>query len=197
MFFVIEDIHQSLFFVIDATEAQVDSSVSLKDVIGTGHRLDVICRDLVAAFWWGDRLVRNVIVFVTFKHQPVLKVDGTQLLEPLVPRTELGFARLLKEIYVNDAHIPGICKINQTIAEIIRDLQKTGIEVWWLEEGGQDLREVSLRPQIPMAYIIGDHRGVSKEFTAEFAGTLPRLSLSPKSYLGSTCIQIILGRQVF
>jgi tRNA pseudouridine-54 N-methylase len=188
---------RSLFFVIDATEAQVDSSVSLKDVIGTGHRLDVICRDLVAAFWWGSRLERNMTVFVAFKHQPTLQVDGLELLEPLVPKTELGFARLLKEIYVNDAHIPGISKINQTIVEIIRDLQKKGVQVWWLEEGGQDLREVSLRPQIPMVYILGDHRGVSEEFTAQFGETLPRLSLSPRSYLGSTCIQIILGRQDF
>ncbi len=186
-----------LIFVIDATEAKVDSALSLKDVIGTGHRLDVICRELVAAFWWGTRLQRNVTVFVAFKQQPALQVDGTELLEPLLPKTELGFARLLKEIYVNNAQFPGFNLIQKTIGGIIDDLQKKGVHIWWLEEGGQDLKSLPITIRTREAYILGDHKGMSEEFTVQFGTSLPRLSLGPKSYLGSTCIQMILGRQYF
>ncbi len=188
---------KQLYFVIDATVATVDPSLSLKDVIGTGHRLDVICRELVAAFWWGPCLQRHVITFVAFKHQPALHVDGKSLLEPLVPKTELGFARLFKEIYVNNTRFPGFNLINKTIGEIIDDLQKKGVRLWWLEEGGVDIRSVSHVHETEEVFIIGDHKGMSEEFTAQFSNSIPHLSLGSRSYLGSTCIQIILGRQVF
>ncbi len=183
-----------LFFVIDATEATVDPSLSLKDVIGTGHRLDVICRDLVAAFWWGPCLQRNVTTTIAFKHQLAFQVDGKDLIEPLVPRTELGFARLFKEIYVNNARIAGFNLINKTLGEIIDDLQKKGVRLWWLEEGGVDIRSVPHVHETEEAFILGDHKGMSEEFMVQFGNSLPRLSLGPKSYLGSTCIQIILVR---
>ncbi len=186
-----------LIFVIDATEARIDSSLSLKDVIGTGRRLDVICRDLVAAFWWGNRLQLHVNAYVTFKLQPSLEVVGNQLLESLVPRTELGFARMLKEIYVNGTNVPGFHLINKRIGEIIQDLLDKGVQIWWLEEGGQDIHSVSLPRDSDHVFILGDHQGVSDEFICQFGKTLPRLSLNPKSYLGSTCVQLILGRQSF
>ncbi len=195
--FVAATSRASILFVIDATEATVDASLSLKDVIGTGHRLDVICRDLVAAFWWGSSLLRHVTTFIAFKHQPALQVEGNLLPEPIVPKTELGFARLLKEIYVNDASVPGFHLIHKPVGQIVQDLMDNGIHIWWLEEGGQDLKTVSLTSRTNEAFIIGDHNGVSEEFTTRFGESLPRLSIGPKSYLGSNCIQIIVGRENF
>jgi len=183
----------SLHIVIDATEARVDSSLSLKDTIGTGNRLDVICRLLVAAFWWGTHLLRGVTVFIAFRHHPSLLVQGTLLQEPIVPKTELGFARLLKDVYVNGAQVPGFTILDQPIGDFIHGLQEKGVRIWWLEEGGQSLQMTSPKPGIADAFILGDHRGVSDAFITQYANVIPRISLGLKSYLGSSCIQLILG----
>jgi tRNA pseudouridine-54 N-methylase len=91
--------------------------------------------------------------------------------------------------------MPGINFEEITICEEITRLQAQGVAVWWLDEAGSEPEEL-FAASGPIAFVLGDHLGMSEEFLAEFAASLPRLSLGSRSYLGSSCIQLILGLQM-
>ncbi|HMF29914.1 MAG TPA: hypothetical protein VKK79_00760 [Candidatus Lokiarchaeia archaeon] len=184
------------FFVIDATTAQFTPSLSLKDLTVAGKRVDVICRAALAALWWGETLLQHVTFIAAFKHHAALFIEGTSLPASEFPRTELRLAHLLREVFAGRETLVGINFVDKTFGEIIRELLDEGTLVWWLDEEGP-LVENLFAPGQAIAFVLGDHVGMSEEFLAEFATTLPRVSLGPRSYLGSACIQLVLSRQIF
>ncbi len=180
-----------LRFVQLLPEGPADGMFSLKDLPGSGKRIDILCRDLAACFDWGP---------VTWPRQQIQLIAilrDSIVLRFLCPQTlpigETGWASIVS-CSLRGSPPDHVISERKNTRQVIEELLKTDT-VTVLDERGGALIEPHATVCSQNSFIIGDQRGLSgplDELLTEYA--LPRVSLGPKSYLSSHCIGIIISR---
>ncbi|AEC52893.1 hypothetical protein PNA2_1979 [Pyrococcus sp. NA2] len=189
-------------FIIKANEAHTDYDFSLKDLPGTSGRIDVICRALNSAFHLSHSFRRNVRVYVTLLGPPnppkTIRFEGAKLKPKIINPDELSIAKVIikalkagrelkgttKELEV----LPGVYVSNMTFEDVIR--RNARMNLYILEEGGKDISKVNF-PKNNVAFVLGDHIGLTKEDLAFLEGIGERISIGPKAYLTSHVISYV------
>lgn len=162
-------------FIVKANEAHTDYDFSLKDLPGTSGRIDLICRALNSAFHLSHSFRKNVRVYVTLLGPPsppkTIRFEGPKLRPKILNPDELSIAKVIikalnagknlkgsstKELEV----LPGVYVSNMTFEDVIR--KNIRMNLYVLEEGGADIMKVKF-PRNNVAFILGDHIGLSEE----------------------------------
>ena len=167
----------------------------LRDLPGSGKRIDILCRDLAACFDWGPTSwERNQLEFIA-----VLEDDVTLRFRNMPGRESIGeaaWAELIKQV-LKGLPIEGIEIRQQTLADLIEEmLAEEGSRVLVLDEKGDRLpNEVETSQFTKNSFMLGDHRGFDSQTEELFASHgLERVSLGGKSYLSSHCVAAIISR---
>jgi tRNA (pseudouridine54-N1)-methyltransferase len=166
----------------------------LRDLPGSGKRIDVLCRDLAACFewgptWWERKHLELVAVLggdITLRFR---SVPGRESLG------EVGWAKLIKQV-LEGVPAEGIELKRQTLANLIEDmLAEEGSRVLVLiEKGERLLSEVETGEFTKNSFMLGDHRGFDSQTEELFASYgLERVSLGETSYLSSHCVAAIIS----
>ena len=182
-------------FIIKANEAHTGADFRLNDLPGTSGRMDVLFRFLNAAFLLSHGFRKNVRVWLLLYGPPeppkAIRFEGPRLRVRLNP-DEGSTAKLMmralkaveglrepgKEIEV----YPGLYVSNRTFEDVIRLTVKNS-KLYYLHEGGKPIGEVHFGKNV--AFVLGDHKGLSGEDEAFLDGIAERVSVGKKSYLAS------------
>ncbi len=167
----------------------------LRDLPGSGHRIDVLCRDLAACFEWGPASwerssIELVAVLqggttITFNHYDKRDAMG-----------EVGWAQLIQDALMMRS-VEGIKVTLQTLENLLEEIMSTrNSEVFMLHEAGGPFQEVVETCRATQnSFMLGDHRGFDSQ-TEEILTSygVKRVSLGERSYLSSHCISAIISR---
>ncbi|ASJ16970.1 tRNA (pseudouridine(54)-N(1))-methyltransferase TrmY [Thermococcus chitonophagus] len=189
-------------FIIKANEAHTDFDFSLKDLPGTSGRIDLICRSLNAAFHLSHSFRKNVRVYVTFLGPPdppkTIRFEGSRIKPKILNPDELSTAKLIGKALKASGGIrgpsqevevfPGVFVSRMTFEDVIR--KNTRFNLYVLEEGGEDLFSTKF-PRDNVAFVLGDHIGLSREDLSFLEGFAQRISIGPKAYLTSHVISFV------
>jgi tRNA (pseudouridine54-N1)-methyltransferase len=167
----------------------------LKDLPGSGKRVDVLCRCLAACFDWS-------IHTWTSKNLEFIAVIGEELLLTFKVRSnthrkgEVWWATAVKDALQGNPP-EGVTVTPGTTATLIPSiLGEDNSQVYVLEEHGApiSLLRAKLQETSQNSFMLGDHRGFSRE-TLELLDALKvrRISLGPVSYLSSHCVAAIIA----
>ncbi|AFL94303.1 hypothetical protein CL1_0088 [Thermococcus cleftensis] len=188
-------------FIIKANEAHTRADFKLSDLPGTSGRIDVLCRFLNSAFLLSHGFRKNVRVWLLLYGPPnppkAIRFEGPKLRVRLNP-DERSTAKLImralkageglrepgKEVEV----YPGLYVSNRTFEDVVR-LTLKGSALYYLHEEGRPVSEVSFPPNV--AFVLGDHRGLSGEDEAFLNGIAERVSVGRKSYLASHVVAYV------
>ncbi len=179
-----------LRFVQLLPNVPIDGTFSLRDLPGSGKRIDILCRDLAACFDWGPSIwpLQHLQVLAILGEVLTLRFSCPQAL----PVGETEWARVISNAIRGIP--PEYVRVEKKdTRQVIEDLIKTD-NVIVLDEQGTDITEAQIRQHTQNSFIIGDHRGfdVSTErILKEYE--LPRISLGTMSYLSSHCIGTIIS----
>lgn len=166
----------------------------MKDLPGSGKRIDVLCRDLAACFEWGpvSFLKSNLELIALIGETTVLTFRHPQ---DQIPLGEVGWASVIKESLRGQQ--PAFVEVSEgSLDDIIRKLnQPKESGLWVLDEDGAHLSDTKSVHQFTQnSFMLGNHKGFdsqTKNLISELG--IPKVSLSKKSYLSSHCLAAIIS----
>lgn len=174
-------------FVVVAPTARSSPGFNLKDLPGSSGRLDVVCRCLVAALRGAGGVRRDTLFCAVLDEgASALVVEGWRV--GLVPRSELGVARLLGRVFAGES-VEGFRVERAGFREVLEGVAG-GLPLFYLHERGAPLRSVDLPPEA--AFVLGSHVDVPPEYerVLDELGAV-RVSLGPRRYLASHCVTLV------
>ncbi|MFX1482671.1 MAG: hypothetical protein ACFFCP_05710 [Promethearchaeota archaeon] len=166
----------------------------LKDLPGSGRRIDVLCRDLAACYSWGP------ITWPREDIELVAIIADTLLLTfsypaAATPQSEAQWGAVIK--HALEGQSPDYVQISEgTLRGAIERFNKPPTsKLWVLEEGGRPMSSIWIEKSITKySFMLGNHKGFNSQTESLMSKyELPRVSLGDISYLSSHCIASILS----
>ena len=183
-----------LRFIQLLPNASVTGDFILKDLPGSGKRIDVLCRVLAACFDWGpnklDKSKIEVIAVIADKIILQVQHPGENL-----PSGERAWAQVIKNS-LKDNPPEYISTKEGDLESVILDMTSSQSgNLWVLHEEGEEgnLQEV-VNFTTDNSFMLGDHRGFNsqtEELVSKYA--LQKISLGQTSYLSSHCVALIIS----
>ncbi len=165
----------------------------LKDLPGSGRRIDILCRDLAACFDWAPTIwPRERIELVAI-------LGDTKALHFTAPPDsppigEVAWAKAIKDSL--DGRPPPFVSVeNASVRDVVAQIRRHGGHLWVLDEGGRDLTEIdSGIHKAENSFMLGDHMGFDSQARRVIGEMhIPAISLGPRSYLSSHCIAMVIS----
>lgn len=183
-----------LRFIQILPNASTSGEFILKDLPGSGKRIDVLCRVLSACFEWGPSTLQqnNIEVIAVIGDSVILRF---QFHGESIPSGEKAWAQVLKESLKGNP--PDYVQVQEgNLESIILENDKSPCSnLWILHEEGEELKieEIS-NSGTDNSFMLGDHRGFNsqtEELTSKYA--LQKVALGKTSYLSSHCVARIIS----
>lgn len=188
-------------FIIKANDAHTRADFKLSDLPGTSGRIDVLCRFLNSAFLLSHGFRKNVRVWF-LPHGPpnppkAIRFEGPKLRVRPNP-DERSTAKLIMKALKTGENLrkpgkeveiyPGLYVSNRTFEDVVRLTLKNST-LYYLHEEGRPVTNVSSPSNV--AFILGDHKGLSREDEVFLDGIAERVSVGRKSYLASHVVAYV------
>ena len=183
-----------LRFVQILPQVSPEGEFLLKDLPGSGKRIDVLCRDLAACFSWGP-------IFWSLASLEMIAVIGNTKIMTFInpqdelPSGEMGWASVIRDSLREKP--PNYVDISEGTLEdvIIRLNLARDSKLWVLDEQGTNLFDPHVvRPFTQNSFMLGNHRGFDSQTESIMSQyNIDRISLGKKSYLSSHCLAAIIS----
>jgi tRNA pseudouridine-54 N-methylase len=164
----------------------------LRDLPGSGNRVDVLCRCLSACFGWAPTIIpsNEIELRAVLSDELTLQFHRPERAEDMA---ETDWAKDIRES-LNGNH-PEYISIDdldfeQNIQQLVND---SSTNVWLLHEKSENSIK-TWNPSLQNSFILGDHKGFdshSLKIIRECG--IPDLSIGPLPYLGSHCIATVIA----
>lgn len=185
-------------FVLYSNKGRTGPDFTLKDLPGSGGRMDLVARCVISALWLSRKMRKDSRIYISLNGPPnptlALRFDGGEL-ERVAP-DERNVAIWIKKVLkrgdmesrewrgVHD----GVSLSSMGFKDIIGEMRKK--QIYLLHEGGKDVRDVELSDN--PVFVLGDHMGLpenEKEFLER--RETKKISLGPESYFSSQSITLV------
>ena len=183
-----------LRFILVLPQSSTDGKFILRDLPGSGKRIDILCRGLAACFDWGPftwpktqleltAIIGNEII-LTFRHSGDNHVKGEPQWGSIIRDTLKG--------HLSDSVIIKHSSLQDFIAEL---LESAGARLWVLQEDGMPISRCIGKDQaLQSSFILGDHRGFDSGTQRVIDNcNIQSVSLGADSYLSSHCIAAVIS----
>ncbi|MGY5862222.1 MAG: hypothetical protein RTU09_07600 [Candidatus Thorarchaeota archaeon] len=183
-----------LRFILVLPKSSTDGKFILRDLPGSGKRIDILCRSLAACFDWGPStwpksqleltaVIGNEII-LTFHHSGENHTKGEPQWGSII--------RDALKAQLSDSVIIKHSSLHDFIAEL---LASANSHLWVLEEGGMSISNCIGNDRASQSsFIVGDHRGFdlgTKRVIDNY--NISSVSLGAASYLSSHCIAAVIS----
>lgn len=166
----------------------------LRDLPGSGKRIDVLCRDLAACFSWGPitwpKASLELIAIIADTAILTFRYPGDE-----TPQNEVEWASvIIDSLREQPPECVTVSKgsVEEKIKEYCNPPEST---LWVLDQNGLHISEFETNQENTQnSFMLGDHRGFNSQTESLITGyALPRVSLGKKSYLSSHCVASIIS----
>ena len=182
-----------LRFIMILPNVATTDNFLLKDLPGSGKRIDILCRSLQACFEWGPKTWnKNNLEFVAILGD---RISLTFRNPSHKPQGEVGWARVIQEVLRNKRHDFVEYKNEDLESLVKRILALENSNLWILEEQGIEFQTISEKISGSQnSFMLGDNRGFnSSAYEVKRKYELNSISLGNTSYLGSHCIALVIA----
>jgi len=92
-------------FLIKASKTHTGPTFSLRSLASTSGRLDVVLRSIISAFWWGEKLRRDLTFYALLEGppQPPLVVEIHGMVLDKLPTSELKLAEVFYKLFKGES----------------------------------------------------------------------------------------------
>ncbi len=182
-----------LRFMAFFPDIPLDGKFILRDLPGSGKRIDVLCRSLAACFDWAsnsklrDKLEFNAIL----SHSLLLRFKAPQ---DSTLKSETWWASVVKDAIKGEP--PEFVTTKEvTLEDAMQNFVKECPNTYVLETDGEILEAIVDSTSAPQySFMLGNHRGFD-ERTLQIIQDLKiqRVSLGKQNYLGSHCVAAVIS----
>lgn len=169
-----------VIFIVKSNTAK--TKFLLKDLPGSGKRIDVLCRCVNSAFCLSHDIRRDTALYLCFGGKTI-KFVGKEL-KHLTP-DERGIAILLRKA-LEDNPTPGVYISEKSFQETVLE---SGKEIIYLDEKGEDISHLKLKKD--MCFVLAGHLGFSQEDRGFLERIGRKTSISPRILHADHCIIVV------
>ncbi|MBC7112782.1 MAG: tRNA (pseudouridine(54)-N(1))-methyltransferase TrmY [Candidatus Methanomethyliales bacterium] len=176
-------------FILKSSEGRTAPDFSLKSLAGSGGRMDLIARCIIATFAIPRGIRKDAILSIVLEGPPnppvTVTMDGRDLNRRII--SEVEAAEVLRDA-LSGRPVGGVRVERKSFERLIREMPRGSL--YYLHENGEEIGRVKIGKD-PI-FVLGDQKGIDEkgERVLDEAGA-KRVSLGPISYLASHCIVII------
>lgn len=182
-----------LRFIQLLPNASTSGDFILRDLPGSGKRIDVLCRVLSASFEWGPNTWNSSMISV------IAVIGDAAILQfhypgESLPSGERSWAQIIKDS-LNDKPPDFVMVREGNLESVILEHNTPSENLWILHEDGEELNlQEVLNSTTDNSFMLGDHRGFNSQ-TGELVSkySLRKISLGKTSYLSSHCVARIIS----
>lgn len=180
-------------FILKASEGRTAPDFSIKSLAGSGGRMDLVCRCVIAALLSPDGVDRGCRITVVLEGPPdpplSVMFDGAFMEKS--PEGEEEAAEMLVSAMEGEAP-RGVSASREGFESVVRRHAREGFSLYYLHEQGDDFTKVGYGKKA--AFALGDQKGIEPQ-GERFLDSMgaKRVSLGPHPYLASHCIAIVRG----
>ncbi|MFB6215720.1 MAG: tRNA (pseudouridine(54)-N(1))-methyltransferase TrmY [Candidatus Aenigmatarchaeota archaeon] len=185
-------------FILYSGKGATSSGFTLKDLPGSGGRMDLISRCVISSLWLSRKVRDDTRLHISLNGPPnppvTIRFIGKKL-ERVTP-DERNIALWIKKVLErteansedwNEAH-EGIQVSSQSFRDIVRGFGDR--QTYVLHEEGGDIRESEITED--PVFILGDHEGIPERERDFLDGAgVEKISLGPESYFSSQSIAMV------
>ena len=183
-------------FIVIGHRAITSADFKLDDLCGSTGRLDILLRCVNSAFFLSHGIRRDVEITLMLLGEPnppkTIRIDGSEV-KYLNP-DERSTAALIRNALLQKGEgerkcSPGIFVSERSYEEVLSNISKES-KVYYLKEDGEDIRKVSLAPDV--TFVLGDDQdltAVEEEILMRYEPK--KLSLGPMSYHADHCVTVV------
>ncbi|MGV9170629.1 MAG: hypothetical protein ACOC38_11895 [Promethearchaeia archaeon] len=180
-----------LRFVLTFPGISTNGEFLLRDLPGSGDRMDVLCRCLSACFGWGPTIVptKEIELRAILSNSLTLVFSSP---ENPAKMGETDWARGIRDALKGNPP-EYISVLDLDLEENIKDLiDNPSSHLWLLHEKGENSIQM-WKAALQNSFILGPHKGYDSHAlkVARDYG-IPQLSVGPLPYLGSHCIASVI-----
>ncbi|MEM2142700.1 MAG: hypothetical protein QXS20_06185 [Candidatus Thorarchaeota archaeon] len=180
-------------FILVLPTIRADGKFRLRDLPGSGGRVDILCRSLSACFDWAPETwpMDRIELVAVVGHRYVL----TFRYSAPVRRSEVEWARRIQSALMGTSD-RDVEVAQGDIETVIHEMvNRESNAIWVLDElGKQECPFCTMRESQENTFIIGDHRGFDERTTrAMNENGLGRYTLGSTKYLSSHCVAIVIS----
>ncbi|MHA1906248.1 MAG: hypothetical protein ACW98Y_03060 [Candidatus Thorarchaeota archaeon] len=182
-----------LRFIAIFPDIPLDGRFILKDLPGSGKRIDVLCRSLAACFDWASSSESkdNLEFIAILSHSLLMRFKVSQ---DASTKGETWWATTIREaIRGNPQDFVSVEEV--PLEDSLKSIKRRDPHLYVLEEEGVTLASIIKSSSAPQySFMLGNHRGFD-ERTIQIIQNLdiPRVSLGHRSYLGSHCVATVIS----
>ncbi|USS40108.1 tRNA (pseudouridine(54)-N(1))-methyltransferase TrmY [Thermococcus aggregans] len=189
-------------FIIKANKAHTRADFSLKDLPGTSGRIDLLCRSLNSAFLLSHGFRKNVRVWLNLNGPPdppkTIRFEGSEIKPKTINPDEMSLVKIIvkalragesiKDPAKEHPLLPGVYVSNLRFEDVVRRTLKNST-LYYLHEEGKPIEKINFKGNV--AFILGDHEGLTEEDEKLLEGIAEKVSVGKKSYLTSHVIAYV------
>lgn len=182
-----------LRFILLMPDLLITDDFTLRDLPGSGKRIDILCRTLAACFDWGPEIwpKEKLELMAVLSNQITLQFRLPQKM----PISEVEWAIDIRDAL--NGNPPEYVNVSELdLHKIILHIKSEGGHIWVLEERGTPFQIVQdIMPMIKNSFMLGNHKGFDEDSLRVIKEhNLKTISLGKTSYLGSHCVAAVIAR---
>ncbi len=183
-----------LRFILVFQDIPVDGGFLLKDLPGSGKRIDILCRSLASCYDWAPskNTSGHIEVVAALSNDLLLRFHSP---DDCTGKGEAWWANAIKSKLIGEESPSFISIVRLGLEEYLTNLKEEGNPIIVLDEGGKPLDSFRRERASQYSFMLGNHEGFDdKTRKVIHKLQLPSVSLGATSYLGSHCIAMVISR---
>ncbi len=188
--------------ILYSNKGKTSSDFKLKDLPGSGGRMDLNARCVISALWLSNSLRKNSKIIISLNGDPdpptsiAFHGDKIEKISPDERNIAVWIKKalekkgmLLDENEWYETH-KGIYISRKSFQSLLEEKIKQKIPIYLLHKGGKDIKNIQFSEKA--IFIVGDNHGVPEEEIRSLNNQIKnKVSIGPKEYFASQSISIL------
>ena len=176
--------------------AQTSGNFRTDELMKAG-RMDIVIHSIIQSLFLSNSRREDTIVHLVFYGMPdppkhieirlkndteISKKDVAGLIKKILYKYKEGDKR---EVF------PGCFVEKKSLLKVVEELDESGVDVFVLDEKGEDIRKIKIADKGDVAFILGDHDGFPDKELKRLIKEYDTVNVGPKTYFASQVVTIV------
>ena|SRR3989338_9292516 len=181
-------------FIYFSSTARTSGNFDTSNLILAG-RMDIAVHVIIGAFYLSMKVRDDVKIHLVFYGMPDPPKHIELSLSPGVSIAKTDVAGMIKRVLYKYKEgekrevFPGCFVEKKSLLKLVEEMQKDGKEVYVLDKGGEDIREIKIEKN--PVFLLGDHHGLPAKELKRLKKMTNPTSVGPKMYFASHTIAVV------
>ena len=159
--------------------------------------MDIAIHSIIQGLFLSNDMRKDVVFHLVFygmpdppKHIEIQIKDGLDI-------SKKNVATLIKKILYKYKEserrevFPGCFVEKKSLLKVIEELDENGVDVFVLDEKGEDIRQIKIADKGDVAFVLGDHDGFPQKELKRLKKEYDTVTVGPKTYFASQVVAVV------